>query len=74
MRVAERCRAAVEAADWAGRGVTVSVGVSTLALGVQDGDDLLEEADRALYEAKRGGRNCVRGAQPPGSEASPTRA
>jgi len=38
--------------------ITVSIGAATLAPG-QSLDALLEEADRALYEAKRSGRNRV---------------
>lgn len=73
-RLAERCRDAIETADWPGRGVTISVGLSPLTLDTLNGDDLLEEADQALYEAKRDGRNCVRGTLPPGSKAPPPRA
>lgn len=65
--VAERFRAAVEAlalphapvvqTPW----VTVSVGYASLVPGPQDTpSDLLSSADRALYQAKRDGRNCVR--------------
>jgi diguanylate cyclase (GGDEF)-like protein len=69
--VAERIRRRVEA--WgvgrdgtAGRPpLTISVGVSTC---VPDGgvtpEELIEEADRALYAAKRGGRNRVEVAAP----------
>ena len=47
----------------AGRVVTVSIGVASAQPG--DGStpaDLVGAADRALYRAKREGRNCVRGA------------
>lgn len=72
--VAERVRAAVEADRCAARdresvliGVTLSIGVA----GAEPGDHpeaLFAAADRALYEAKRGGRNGVsvaHGAQTP---------
>lgn len=39
--------------------VSISVGVSTLGLIVNDREAILEEADKALYEAKRLGRNRV---------------
>jgi two-component system cell cycle response regulator len=39
--------------------VTVSIGVTWTSGDVQPGDVLIGEADRALYEAKRGGRNRV---------------
>lgn len=57
----ERLRSAVAAAcrDPAdGSAVTVSVGVAAAAAPVEHGR-LLEEADRALYEGKRSGRNRV---------------
>lgn len=44
--------------------VTVSIGVSTLAEPFDTVDHLLERADKALYRAKTGGRNCVRSAVP----------
>jgi diguanylate cyclase (GGDEF)-like protein len=57
--LAERVRCTVEAGPWAHRPVTVSAGVATL--GVDDGavEWVVGEADRALYRAKRGGRNRV---------------
>ncbi|MGE4337501.1 MAG: diguanylate cyclase, partial [Pigmentiphaga sp.] len=59
LRVAERLRARLaEALLVHGEHVTTSIGVATW----QSGDDrrsLLERADRALYRAKRGGRNRV---------------
>jgi len=45
---------------------TLSIGVTTLAGGTANIDTLLGQADSALYEAKRTGRNrvCVHGKQP----------
>ncbi len=61
--VAERCRAAIEALDIRHHGVslrlTVSVGVSAVATKGGSLETLLGQADRALYEAKSLGRNCV---------------
>ena len=62
LEVAERVRLAVNQLDlqaWRVPGVSVSVGV---ACGLRDQEligDLLVRADRALYQAKRGGRNQV---------------
>ena len=41
---------------------TISVGIASLGTEGCDGAALIEQADRALYEAKRGGRNQVRAA------------
>lgn len=57
--LAERVRQEVEATQWSHRGFTVSIGVATLAGRHQDSASLIADADRALYEAKRRGRNCV---------------
>jgi diguanylate cyclase (GGDEF)-like protein/PAS domain S-box-containing protein len=57
--VAERIRESVERTAFTHRRVTVSVGVATLMRFKPNAGDLLAEADRALYEAKRGGRNRV---------------
>jgi len=61
--LAERIRrnvAAIRATTPGGRvvGATVSCGVTTYEGGTQE--ELIEEADRALYAAKADGRNCVR--------------
>ena len=56
---AERFRAAVEAADWRERQITVSSGAATLALTVCDALALIAAADAALYQSKERGRNCV---------------
>ena len=57
---AERVRLAVRSIVPSGGGapVTVSVGVST-AHGIVTPAELVGSADRALYEAKRGGRDRV---------------
>jgi diguanylate cyclase (GGDEF)-like protein len=57
--VAEHVRATIEASKPAGLPVTASVGVSS-ALGEEiEFGPMFEAADRALYEAKRSGRNRV---------------
>jgi diguanylate cyclase (GGDEF)-like protein/PAS domain S-box-containing protein len=57
--VAERVRKAVESGEWNHRDITVSVGVATLWRDSTDGGSLLADADQALYDAKRNGRNRV---------------
>jgi two-component system cell cycle response regulator len=39
--------------------VTVSLGVATIKPGFQTGADVYQQADRALYESKRNGKNRV---------------
>jgi len=68
MRVAEAMRSGVQGLGVPHEStsfgvVTVSLGVATLAPGLPEGmPKLLSAADRALYEAKRQGRNCVQAA------------
>jgi diguanylate cyclase (GGDEF)-like protein len=60
--VGERVRAAVAALDLhrlGVRAVSVSVGVAVARRADQSIDDLIEQADRALYRAKRSGRDKV---------------
>lgn len=62
--VAERLRAAVEAHTFAlaeQGSITVSSGVATFPDDGESGSTLIESADRALYLAKRRGRNRVEG-------------
>ena len=40
--------------------MTCSFGVAQLGRGMRDGTALYEAADRAMYDAKQGGRNAVR--------------
>jgi diguanylate cyclase (GGDEF)-like protein/PAS domain S-box-containing protein len=61
--IAERVRAAVEAAriviDGQPVSITISAGVSQAQAGCRDVQDIVRDADEALYGAKRGGRNKV---------------
>ncbi len=59
MEVAERMRARVEAADFPGRHVTLSIGVAEFPRHAPTPKDVIAVADSALYVAKRGGRNQV---------------
>ncbi len=70
--VAERMRAAIEGKT-IGVGehmvqVTASFGVASYPETARLGDELFPAADKALYAAKREGRNCVRFARPLNSE------
>ena len=56
--IAERLRAAIQAAPWPKRAVTASFGVATLREGDQP-SCLVTEADEALYRSKEAGRNRV---------------
>ena len=72
--VAERMRAAIEAKT-IGVGehlvhVTASFGVASYPETARLGDELFPAADKALYAAKREGRNCVRFARPLSAEQS----
>jgi diguanylate cyclase (GGDEF)-like protein len=55
-RLCERVAAYREDGEWSALGVTLSVGVTTLAAG-DSAAELLARADRALYDAKARGRN-----------------
>jgi len=57
--VAERFRAAIEAAGWNDKIVTASFGVTTMLPEHQNAASLIAEADRALYYSKQHGRNRV---------------
>ncbi|RMH40791.1 MAG: GGDEF domain-containing protein [Deltaproteobacteria bacterium] len=75
---AERLRAAVESmrVTYEGRPipVTVSVGVASAPpLDLAHENDWLDCADRALYAAKRAGRNCVRACGDAEADATPGR-
>jgi len=58
-----RIRIAIEAGSrvrmTSGLTLTVSIGVSTSALGARTPLELIDQADKALYAAKEAGRNCV---------------
>jgi diguanylate cyclase (GGDEF)-like protein len=62
-RLVERVRGAVSAADWSdiapGLRVSVSCGIASV-LATDSLDGVLARADKALYEAKRGGRDQLR--------------
>jgi diguanylate cyclase (GGDEF)-like protein len=57
--VAERIRARVEAQEFAGRKITLSIGIAEFPENGQTADEVISNADEALYAAKRSGRNRV---------------
>ena len=44
--------------------ITVSCGVSSTAFGARTPLELIDQADKGLYAAKEGGRNCVMALEP----------
>lgn len=59
MMVAERLRIAIEELEFEQLSITASLGVSDIAFGAPTLQEMLEQADKCLYAAKRGGRNQV---------------
>ncbi|HYP56064.1 MAG TPA: GGDEF domain-containing protein [Solirubrobacterales bacterium] len=59
MEIAERLREAVRERRPVGVPVTVSIGVAVSGAGLVDADELVGQADAALYAAKSGGRDRV---------------
>ena len=57
--VAERLRYAIESSDWPRRAITASIGVAANDREMKDWAELVNNADRALYQAKNLGRNRV---------------
>jgi diguanylate cyclase (GGDEF)-like protein len=57
--IAERVRDRVEKETFPNRPVTISIGVASCSLSLNSAKSLISAADKALYEAKRRGRNNV---------------
>ncbi|MFM9964549.1 MAG: diguanylate cyclase [Planctomycetaceae bacterium] len=57
----ERFRLAIAAAKFPKLSITASIGVSARSLGASDPQEMLDQADKCLYVAKRNGRNQVVG-------------
>ncbi|CAN5597410.1 hypothetical protein BH23GEM1_BH23GEM1_07560 [soil metagenome] len=57
--IAERLRTAVERHVWPHAQITVSIGIATASSASTDAEEVLHEADIALYMAKQAGRNRV---------------
>ncbi len=57
--VADRIRRTIETTDFQGVPVTASIGVSVRELGAANANELIDQADKCLYVAKRHGRNRV---------------
>jgi diguanylate cyclase (GGDEF)-like protein len=59
LRVAERLRSAIASRPWPRRKMTASLGVGTAGPETPNAAALVDQADRALYQSKRTGRNRV---------------
>ena len=72
MEVAERMRARVAATQFAGREITVSLGVAEFPTDANTTERIIAVADKALYEAKKTGRNRVVRGKPSGRKTRAT--
>ncbi|MEQ8350878.1 MAG: diguanylate cyclase [Leptospiraceae bacterium] len=59
LHVAERFREAIEREDFEGIQITCSGGLASYPDHGSNGSEIFERADRALYEAKKSGKNCI---------------
>jgi diguanylate cyclase (GGDEF)-like protein len=57
--IAERVREHIAATEFPHRAVTISIGIASCCLDLNSAPELLGAADRALYGAKRKGRNAI---------------
>jgi diguanylate cyclase (GGDEF)-like protein/putative nucleotidyltransferase with HDIG domain len=57
--MAERLRKTIQQRDWPYRRVTASFGVATMSLKMGNAQELMDQADHALYYSKLSGRNRV---------------
>jgi diguanylate cyclase (GGDEF)-like protein len=57
--IAERVRRNIERLEFPKRNITVSIGIASCSLELNSCENLISAADKALYEAKRKGRNNV---------------
>ena len=57
--LAERLRHTIESAKWPDREITASVGVASYGERASTAEQLIDQADRALYRSKEQGRNRV---------------
>lgn len=67
--IAERCRRAIERAEWPDRPVTASLGAAILEDLRGGATEILAAADKALYASKHDGRNRTTVAAEPGAPA-----
>lgn len=59
LTAAERVRNAIADHSWPNTSVTASLGVSSTTAGAATRQDLVSQADTALYQSKAAGRNCT---------------